>query len=676
MAAAPANGWKYKFRQLTVQEHGLTRESKTIGSGTVGAVFRGSVSLTPNAPPVPIAFKMLNPNALSQIAVIAHGDEDDDAPPVPDLHFLLHEARLAWKATLQGHRNLITFYGACSEPAGLAFELANMGTLDQMLHVHTRDAYSGKTSHTPRDPSHPKYLRRSEALPCVDDIIVGLSFLHYIGIVHADLKTPNVLVHDESDDTQRNVANGQQTAAVAAAPAIAAASASASGVSTHPATTGVGGASAPASGSSSGSSSSNNSATPRKLCFKLGDFGSARAFKVSVMTRLSSVQSVIANPLRTNGTVQYAAPESLKSSTPDVFKDPRIDIYSLGVVIGEIFVRTLPFPTMSTDDVRDEKRRRCAPTPAQLSSEDPEVRRQAEKAAKLAEEEFLPFDAELLERESPLLAELVRGCCAVNPDRRWTMDLVRQRWKILRQALEKSGYENAPAARQVQLVTHLPSAIPKDAHVVRRHILFLSGLPSHIRTVTNPAEPLQQFLTTFLSARFGQPQAIFMRAERMRTEVGKINSTQAFVHFPPGTDVTAAIRAIHGSWIPTSDQFKYRLITANFGVQRVCIKSHAGLRPSACNVFLHPEDYSFDASHADGPRFTHVSGEKKLVIDQRNYATGDNYLELLLSFGYGARTVSCWDILNHGLPHAKVGLLRDVEAMDRGIMPLYIFQKK
>jgi serine/threonine protein kinase/Ran GTPase-activating protein (RanGAP) involved in mRNA processing and transport len=266
-----------------------------LGSGAAGAVWKcvlasGGASSSSDGPVVgtTVAFKVLQfPDRMS------------DERMKGLLRQLRREAHLMW--TLNGHANTVQLLGAVldedaveQERVGLVFEYCNGSTLNERLWESDPDTNSffqveGAAAFTPSEKVHAAY-----------QLIQAVTFAHNKSVVHRDIKSANVLLHQLESSRRGSVSER---------------------VLTRPST-----------------------------IVKLSDFGSARAVAhISGMSSLASAGSVRVGS--TGGTYRWAPPELEEAAFHGLpFEEQRaretnlaVDVYSLGCVIGEIMTSQPPY---------------------------------------------------------------------------------------------------------------------------------------------------------------------------------------------------------------------------------------------------------------------------------------------------------------------------------------------
>ena len=265
-----------------------------LGSGAAGAVWRCTLaSSSPSTPAsgsvgTTVAFKVLQfPDRLS------------DERMKGLLRQLRREAHLMW--TLNGHANTVQLLGAVldedaveQERVGLVFEYCNGSTLTERLweanlETNSFDKVEGAAAFTPSERMHAAY-----------QLIQAVTFAHNKSVVHRDIKSANVLLH-QLESARR------------------------------------------------GSISDRSPSRPSSIV-KLSDFGSARAVAhISGMSSLASAGSVRVGS--TGGTYRWSPPELEERAFHALtFADQRaretdlaVDVYSLGCVLAEIMTSQPPY---------------------------------------------------------------------------------------------------------------------------------------------------------------------------------------------------------------------------------------------------------------------------------------------------------------------------------------------
>ena len=396
---------------------------------------------------------------------------------------LRKEAQVMWR--LNGPTNILRLYGVCYEPPGLVFEYCNAGTLQQWLwaEVSTPDrsgrlqttfvsthrlADASTSTSTPsssdsaagkrrgqrsgdseddddEDDGPPNYdallrdgviqgrLNSSHSLLICQELISAVAFLHSRHTAHKDIKSANVLV-------QRLAVSPQSAAAQPV------------------------------------------------LCVRLSDFGSAR-LQQSVTVAGSTLMSGGA----TGGTARWSAPEALtggedgedqKADRSEAQHDARVDtsestvsqagtapstpdersadVYSLGLLIAEVFTSLPPYAHLIN--------------PTKLLT------------AILTHRP--PYDESALEAISPALLQLVHSCCAVRPRRATLTELRYQLWpRLMASLLHWDKDTTHPPAEQTRgeerAVPRKPTPIP----VRPRPVLSSSTSSSPITSPPSSASP-------------------------------------------------------------------------------------------------------------------------------------------------------------------------------------------
>lgn len=228
--------------------------SMLLGAGTFGAVYKCEYLHTPCA--------------IKYFACLTQ-----QAPTTRELMKIKREARILQLASF--HPNIIGYRGVDLEQGLLLMELASCSLFD-ILHRE------GKSAALPIDSNHLELLHTFKwKVHLLIDIISALSFLHFHGVLHRDIKTANImLVFDQS-----RVA-----------------------------------------------------ATGLPLMAKLSDFGLASAVGLS-----SSGQSVATKVEGSAvGSTAYMSPELLDFEHTPLYS-PAADVYAFGIVANELFTEQIPW---------------------------------------------------------------------------------------------------------------------------------------------------------------------------------------------------------------------------------------------------------------------------------------------------------------------------------------------
>ena len=314
-------------------KHFTFDERKSLGTGSFGTVFDGSMINPGAAQPVRIAFKQFrvgdtrpvaNPVFKGPASPSHSGSTEAKQTPVKD-HFALikREAELLWQVKDCG--SFVQLHGWCREPLGLVTEFCDGGSLDEQLYLE------GSNAPTP-----------VEAAPLVRDLLSGVRLLHQLGIVHRDLKSPNLLLHQGR--------------------------------------------------------------------LKLADFGSARRM-VSGTARATRDTDI--------GTCLWSPPE--KPTKPGRLfgkgtrRDPARDVWSVGCIIGELYLCRLPFLDAGIDPQHANKA----------------------KVTKAKKERKPPHDPVLLAKISPRLAAFVAKLCDYDPAKRPTLATAVREWNAVEEEILK-----------------------------------------------------------------------------------------------------------------------------------------------------------------------------------------------------------------------------------------------
>jgi len=229
--------------------------SMLLGAGTFGAVYKCEYLHTPCA--------------IKYFACLTQ-----QAPTTKELMKIKREARILQLASF--HPNIIGYRGVDLEQGLLLMELASCSLFD-ILHRE------GKSAALPIDSNHLQLLHTFKwKVHLLIDIISALSFLHFHGVLHRDIKTANImLVFDQS----------------------------------RVATTGL------------------------PLMAKLSDFGLASAVGLSssgqsVATKVEGGSAV--------GSTAYMSPELLDFEHTPLYS-PAADVYAFGIVANELLIEQIPW---------------------------------------------------------------------------------------------------------------------------------------------------------------------------------------------------------------------------------------------------------------------------------------------------------------------------------------------
>jgi serine/threonine protein kinase len=369
---------KYRFSVLTLNDIEPINfdpdptASECIGEGATGDVWRSKLKQGAT----PIAFKRLKlPKSM-------------DLKQRESIKLLVkREAELIW--LLNGHPNTVQLYGAILErEVGLVFGLCNRGNLQSLLYEKSTEKERQGEYDSVKPPEG---LTRKEQIACVTQLISAVYFAHSRNIVHRDIKSQNVLVHD------CNHTPAQESSAP-------------EGVASPP-----------------------SSASSRLLSFRLSDFGSAHALQ---HISASAFSPAVSSP--TNGTLLWTPAELLKDFDDKSFQEqrelqysPAVDIYGLGLVIGEVFAALPPFAGSLRSNAKDYH-----------------------ILTAILNEKRQPFDYAALAEISPALAGLVKMCCSRIPSERPNAStLLFKEWPLVVSELNSSAEgepPNSPTAGETQ----------------------------------------------------------------------------------------------------------------------------------------------------------------------------------------------------------------------------------
>jgi serine/threonine protein kinase len=333
--------WKYHFAvfQVNVLNIDFDDEENCIGDSAVGEVWRGM--LKQEEGDVPIAFKKIE---------LVKGQGANAAAEIENTKRLIkREAELLWM--LNGHPNMVQLYGVILEKRiGVIYGLCNAGSLQPRLYsVDAKGCEPVQSADA---------LTRTEQIACITQLISAIYFAHSRQVVHRDIKSANILLHDYSRDGEVDA-------------------------------------------TSSSSSASSADAPKRLLGFKLSSFESAGTNRhMSQMSAFGA--NVMANQLASS--LVFMAPELLAGfdelsieEQKKVQNSPAVDIYGLGLLMGEIFLQRPPYAAHLTPSAKSTKQQQV-----------------------LSNVELEPFEYTKLDAISPSLGRLVRQCCSRDPKKRPT----------------------------------------------------------------------------------------------------------------------------------------------------------------------------------------------------------------------------------------------------------------
>ena len=314
-----------------------------------------------------------------------------------ELASLRREAQIMW--LLNGQTNILRLYGVCyGDRPGLVFELCNRGTLQQWLwtevkasNAQDRLATTGFVSNdelmtraTTADAGQPSLYAQQRAKGaiqgCLDlsqrllfcqELLSAVAYLHGRHFAHGDIKSSNVLVHELGRTAEHGAGLSEDT--------------------------------------------------PPLLCLRLCDFGS-----VSVMRSISmQVGSTLLRSAPTGHTLRWSAPELQMAAphhtepnpdraeaaagllAPSSVADERsADVYSLGLVIAELFTSLPPYAWLVSSQVHHALYTR-----------------------------MLPYGEVQLQSVSPALLRLVQRCTAHAHSRASLAELKYRLWPQLMASL-------------------------------------------------------------------------------------------------------------------------------------------------------------------------------------------------------------------------------------------------
>ena len=322
-----------------------------LGDGATGTVCWGQLELGLD--------KSQNPQiAFKQLLITRLIDPNQVAPPIPSMGgpVQFHDNNQQLKALGKMLRRegkiawAVSGHPHCAKLYGVCYDPC--GLVFEYCNAGTLDSWLyrfeyNKETGVKRIPG--QVLKLGDKISCVTQILQGLAFLHSKGFVHRDLKPLNCLVHNY----------GTQEVPI--------------------------------------------------LCYKLTDFGSAKKIVDEITSSSGLTEGGVIR--QTQGTWRWIAPERYESKTDEETKrDPRVDMYSVGCVIGEIFVTEQPFKEY-------------------------ERKEDLEKAFKRGEKP-MPHEERKLKKISRKLAGLVEQCCKINPEERCLMkEVIEKLWPEVRTEL-------------------------------------------------------------------------------------------------------------------------------------------------------------------------------------------------------------------------------------------------
>lgn len=97
------------------------------------------------------------------------------------------EVSIMW--LLHTCKNIVTMHGYCDDPQTILMKFYGLGSLEDLIHK------SGAKKDLVTDAQWtPKFVLRM-----LRDVVAGITFMHESGIVHNDLKPPNILLENDKD---------------------------------------------------------------------------------------------------------------------------------------------------------------------------------------------------------------------------------------------------------------------------------------------------------------------------------------------------------------------------------------------------------------------------------------------------------------------------------------------
>ena len=286
----------------------IKTESNIFAWGIFSKIYRGYLYQTNQS--IQIAYKYscdLNGKKKEQHKQTLYLDYDydyhyDSTKEIDNIIGLIRDKTIRYEGRilqyLQSHDHIVKMYGIALKgnpytPA-LITEYCNGGSLQSWL-------YEKKTIESVSTYYPNNKLTLLERIICVGHILNALQYINSKGIAHCDLKSSNILVHNYVDKKENEITD----------------------------------------------------ISKRNLIFKICDFNSAKLVQnVDNSFSSKSNNSIIF----TLGNVRWTPPEKLipkqekqqETKSLDVDDDILGDIYSLGLLLGEIFALSPPFASIQT----------------------------------------------------------------------------------------------------------------------------------------------------------------------------------------------------------------------------------------------------------------------------------------------------------------------------------------